>query len=71
MFVWMQATGCVGCTYRIPVAVHCSLVERSTAAGWRAAAGQSPADTGPAVDCTESYLEVYTQVHMSAINYMK
>lgn len=54
--VWIRTIK--GCSNHSPVAVHCSLVERSTAAGWRVAAGWSPVDTGLAVDCTESYLEV-------------
>ncbi len=55
----IHTIGCMCCSNRIPVTVRCSLAETSTAAGWRAAADQNPADTGLAVDYTESYLEVF------------
>lgn len=55
------------CSDRILVVVHCSLVEKSTAADWRAAAGQSPADTEPAADCTESYLKVHMNRYISQL----
>lgn len=54
MILWAE-----DCSDHILVVVRCSLVEKSTVADWRAAAGQSPADTEPAVDCTESYLKVH------------
>lgn len=63
MLVWIHTIKIMGCSNRSPVAAHCSLVERSTVAGWRAAVGRSPADTGLAVDCTESYLEVKASTH--------
>lgn len=58
---------CIGCSNRNPVAVRCSLVERSTAVGRIAAVGQSPADTVTAVDCTESYLEICTNTRQILI----